>query len=141
MCESTLRLRVFGPDGISPGSVVRGSRILQLFTDAITEILVRNAHRLDRVETMDAQFPSVVLSGEYIEVKVVRVGCDDGSWHLQCIAHKVVALRSDNKGFLALSSPELIATATAIAHVIHEPISTQSPAKVINIRRQDKVRR
>src|SRR5579863_1400693 len=109
--HTTLRLRMSAHDGHYAGGLVDGARMLQLFGDVATELLIR----LDGDEGLFRAYESVeflapVFAGDYIEVtaEIVRVG--DTSRRMQFEALKVIS---------NLRAPGIAASA---ADVLSEPI-------------------
>lgn len=54
--ESLIRLRMSTSDGHYAGGLVDGARILQLFGDAVTEVLIRHDGDEGLMRTMNAEF-------------------------------------------------------------------------------------
>lgn len=119
MDQGTLRLRVHDQNE-QLGTLVRGTRVLQLFSDAITEILAADGRRSVKFDSWDAEFPGLIRNGEYLEAKVTRAPIRDGVMQFECAAYKVVALAPDGEELIALREPELIATASV---VVQAPLS------------------
>ncbi len=101
----TLRLRMSAHDGHYAGGLVDGARILQLFGDVATELLIRH----DGDEGLFRAYESVdflapVYVGDYIEAtgKIVRVGKTSRSMEFE--ARKVIRLMPESEGALAPSS-------------------------------------
>src|SRR3954470_7459971 len=75
--EASIRLRMSSHDGHYAGGLVDGSRMLQLFGDVATELLIR----LDGDEGLFRAYESIeflapVYAGDYIEAwgKIIQVG-------------------------------------------------------------------
>lgn len=106
---ATLRLRMSSHDGHYAGGLVDGARMLGLFGDVATELLIR----MDGDEGLFRAYQSVeflapVFSGDYIEVvgKITRVG--KTSRDMEFEARKVIQPLPPEKGGLAVSSAELL---------------------------------
>lgn len=106
---ATLRLRMSSHDGHYAGGLVDGARMLGLFGDVATELLIR----LDGDEGLFRAYQSVeflapVFSGDYIEVigKITRVG--KTSRDMEFEARKVIQPLPPEKGGLAVSSAEFL---------------------------------
>ena len=104
-----LRLRMGGPDGHYAGGLVDGARMLQLFGDVATELLIR----LDGDEGLFRAYESVeflapVYVGDYVEAvgRIVRVGRTSRTMEFE--ARKVIQLVPSAKGGLAVSSAEVL---------------------------------
>lgn len=107
--ETRLRLRMSSHDGHYAGGLVDGARMLQLFGDAATELLIR----LDGDEGLFRAYRSVeflapVFVGDYIEVtgQLVRVGKTSRDMRFE--ARKVIQPLPADRGGLAPSSAELL---------------------------------
>src|SRR6476619_7592438 len=97
-----IRLRMGGHDGHYAGGLVDGARMLQLFGDVATELLIR----LDGDEGLFRAYESVeflapVFAGDYIEVegKIVQIGKTSRS--MEFVARKVIQPLSLDRGGLA----------------------------------------
>jgi acyl-CoA hydrolase len=109
LLESTLKLRIGAHDCHYAGGLVDGAKMLQLFGDVATELLIR----LDGDEGLfrayeNVEFLAPVYSGDYIEVtgRIVKVG--KTSRVMEFEARKVIQLLSLENGGLAASSAEVI---------------------------------
>lgn len=107
--EAILRLRMGSHDAHYAGNLVDGARMLQLFGDVATELLIR----FDGDEGLFRAYESVeflapVYAGDYIEVrgKIVRVG--NTSRNMEFEARKVIQPLPEDKGGLAVSSSEVL---------------------------------
>ena len=109
-----LRVRIGAHDAHYGGNLVDGARILQLFGDVATELLIRR----DGDEGLFAGYSSVeflapVHSGDYIEAsgEIVRVG--KRSREMTFEARKVIAARPDLGPTSAQALPEPLVVARA----------------------------
>jgi 3-aminobutyryl-CoA ammonia-lyase len=107
--EVVIRLRMSAHDGHYAGNLVDGARMLQLFGDVATELLIR----YDGDEGLFRAYESVeflapVFAGDYIEAwgKIVRVGKTSRTMEFE--ARKVIQPLSPEKGGLAVSSAEVL---------------------------------
>ncbi len=103
----TIRLRMSAHDAHYGGDLVDGARMLALFGDVATELLIRS----DGDEGLFASYDSVeflapVYAGDYIEAegRIVRVG--NRSRAMEFEARKVIAARPD----LGPAKAEVLAT-------------------------------
>ncbi len=101
----TLRLRMSQADAHYGGGLVDGARILALFGDAATELLVRE----DGDEGLLRAYRSVELlaptrAGDFLEVEAALVRIGDTSRDMRFEARKVIAARPER----ADSSAELL---------------------------------
>jgi 3-aminobutyryl-CoA ammonia-lyase len=108
--EVMIRLRMGGHDGHYAGGLVDGARMLQLFGDVATELLIR----LDGDEGLFRAYESVeflapVYVGDYIEAvgRIVSIG--KSSRKIEFSARKVVLATPPERGGKAVSSAEFLA--------------------------------
>ena len=92
----TLRVRMSAHDAHYGGNLVDGARILSLFGDVATELLIR----LDGDEGLFVAYDTVeflapVYAGDYVEAegRIVKVG--NTSRRMEFEARKVIAARTD----------------------------------------------
>jgi len=105
-----IRLRMGTHDAHYAGDLVDGARMLQLFGDVATELLIR----LDGDEGLFRAYDSVeflapVYAGDYIEAegKIENVGNTSRKMHFE--ARKVISLiREGEDGYLAPSSAKVL---------------------------------
>lgn len=114
MPQATLRLRLGSHDAHYAGNLVDGAKMLQLFGDVATELLIR----LDGDEGLFRAYESIeflapVYAGDYIEVtgRVVEVGKTSRKMDFE--AKKVIRL---------LTSAGVDQAAASAAEVIEQPI-------------------
>ena len=93
---ATLRVRMSSHDGHYGGALVDGARMLALFGDVATELLVR----LDGDEGLFASYDSVeflapVYAGDFIEAQGRIVKFGRTSRRMEFEARKVIAARPD----------------------------------------------
>ena len=119
--ESLIRLRMSTADGHYAGGLVDGARILQLFGDAVTEVLIRHDGDEGLMRAMQSEFLVPVRSGDYLEVRARLVSVGKSSRTCECTAHKIIELvdPADSAANL-LAEPVLVVKATAIAVVATE---------------------
>jgi 3-aminobutyryl-CoA ammonia-lyase len=112
---ATIRLRMSAHDGHYGGGLVDGARILALFGDVATELLIR----LDGDEGLFAAYEEIrflapTYAGDYIEAegRIVRIG--KTSRRMEFEARKVIAARPDiaDSAADALDSPIVVCRAT-----------------------------
>ena len=94
--RSLIRLRMSAHDAHYGGNLVDGARMLALFGDVATELLIR----MDGDEGLfvgydSVEFKAPVYAGDYIEAegRIVKVG--NTSRRMEFEARKVIAVRSD----------------------------------------------
>ncbi len=118
--RALIRVRMSSADAHYGGNLVDGARILALFGDAATELLVRR----DGDEGLFAGYESVeflapVRAGDYIEASARIVSVGNRSRRMEFEAHKVIAARPDVSPSAAEFLPEPIlvcrATGTCVA--------------------------
>ena len=113
--KSTIRLRMSNADAHYGGNLVDGARMLALFGDAATELLI--IHDGDEglfVAYDNVEFLAPVYAGDYIEVtgKILSVG--NSSRKMVFEAKKVIAPRPDLSPSACdhLDPPELVCMAS-----------------------------
>ena len=137
--EAVIRLRMGGEDAHYAGGLVDGSKMLKLFGDVATELLIR----LDGDEGLFRAYESVeflapVKSGDYIEARGRLVSIGNSSRKMEFTAHKVIqslegnapAVGASSTGLAgavgatstALSTALLTAPAVSAAEVLDEPV-------------------
>ncbi|SCL87303.1 3-aminobutyryl-CoA ammonia lyase [Sporanaerobacter sp. PP17-6a] len=96
MSEAMIRLRMSSGDSHYGGNLVDGAKMLQLFGDVATELLIRQ----DGDEGLFAgyeeiEFLSPVFAGDYIEAvgEIIKIG--NSSRKMKFEARKVIAARPD----------------------------------------------
>lgn len=121
--ESLIRLRMSTADGHYAGGLVDGARVLQLFGDAVTEVLIRHDGDEGLMRAMQSEFLAPVRSGDYLEVRAKLVSVGTSSRTFECTAHKVIQLdnQTDSAASL-LAEATLVVKATAVAVV---PVAKQ----------------
>jgi 3-aminobutyryl-CoA ammonia-lyase len=116
--ESLIRLRMSTADGHYAGGLVDGARVLQLFGDAVTEVLIRHDGDEGLMRAMQSEFLVPVRSGDYLEVRAKLVSVGNSSRTFECTAHKVIQLNNQTESAASLlAEPILVVKATAVAVV------------------------
>ena len=116
--ESLIRLRMSTADGHYAGGLVDGARVLQLFGDAVTEVLIRHDGDEGLMRAMQSEFLAPVRSGDYLEVRAKLVSVGTTSRRFECTAHKVIQLDNQTDSAASqLAEPTLVVKATAVAVV------------------------
>lgn len=108
--RSKIRLRMSSHDAHYGGNLVDGARMLGLFGDVATELLIQldGDEGLFRAYDM-VEFLAPVYAGDYIEAEgwITEVG--NSSRKMEFEARKVIApLKEGEKGYLAASSAEVL---------------------------------
>lgn len=98
MTEVLIRLRLSEHDAHYAGGLVNGSRMLDLFGDVATELLIR--HDGDEglfVAYDNVEFKAPVYAGDFIEArgKIVTIG--NSSRRMEFVATKVITLDPDGE--------------------------------------------
>jgi 3-aminobutyryl-CoA ammonia-lyase len=103
--KSTLRLRIGQHDAHYGGNLVDGARILALFGDVATEILIRHDGDEGLFRAYDSvEFLAPVYAGDFIEVEGELLQVGGSSRKMRFEARKVIRPRSD----LSDSAAELL---------------------------------
>lgn len=113
--KSLIRLRMSSHDAHYGGNLVDGARMLQLFGDVATELLIQ----LDGDEGLFKAYDSVefmapVFAGDYIEAEGEIVNVGNSSRKMVFEARKVIVLRPDISDSAAdvLAEPIVVCRAT-----------------------------
>ncbi|MFN0179464.1 MAG: hotdog domain-containing protein [Gemmatimonadales bacterium] len=116
--ESLIRLRMSTADGHYAGGLVDGARILQLFGDAVTEVLIRHDGDEGLMRAMQSEYLAPVRGGDYVEVRAKLVSVGNSSRTIECTAHKLIELVDPaDSAANVLAEPVLVVKATAVAVV------------------------
>ena len=134
--KTRLRVRMSGHDAHYGGGLVDGARVLALFGDAATELLIR----LDGDEGLFRAYDSVeflapVYAGDYLEVEAELVAQGRSSRKMRFEARKVIRPRGDLSPSAAEVCGEPIvvarATGTCVTPVALQRIRTAASGKVV----------
>ncbi len=118
--KSMIRLRMGAHDAHYGGNLVDGAKMLQLFGDVATELLILNDgdEGLFKAYT-DVEFMAPVFAGDYIEAvgEIVEVG--NSSRKMKFEARKVIVPRTDINDSAAdvLEEPIVVCRATGVCVV------------------------
>jgi 3-aminobutyryl-CoA ammonia-lyase len=116
--EGVIKVRMSGADAHYAGGLVDGAKILQLFGDAITELLIRRDGDEGLSRMMKSEFLAPVRSGDYLEIRAKIVAVGKSSRTIECTAHKIIELVSpDDSAANVLAEPILVAKCTDVAVV------------------------
>jgi acyl-CoA hydrolase len=109
--ETCLRLRMGSHDAHYAGNLVDGARMLQLFGDVATELLIRYDGDEGLFRAYEKiEFLAPVYAGDYIEARgrIVQVGKTSRTMEFEAV--KVIRLLTPDQGGLAPSSAEILGT-------------------------------
>jgi len=110
-----IRLRMSSHDAHYGGNLVDGAKMLQLFGDVATELLIRNDGDEGLFAAYDnVEFLAPVFAGDYIEAsgKITKIG--NTSRKMEFTAYKVIIPRTDISDSAAdyLKEPVLVCRAS-----------------------------
>ncbi len=113
--KATIRLRMSAADAHYGGNLVDGARMLALFGDVATELLIRQDGDEGLFVAYDkVEFLAPVYAGDFIEAvgEITKVG--NSSRKMEFTAHKVISLRTDISDSAAdvLDPPVLVCKAS-----------------------------
>ena len=115
--ESLIRIRMSATDAHYGGGLVDGAKVLSLFGDVATELLIQ----MDGDEGLflrydEVEFTAPVYEGDYIEVKGWVVKSGNTSRTMEFEARKVITARREVAPTAAdfLAEPILVARATGV---------------------------
>jgi acyl-CoA hydrolase len=109
--EVTLRLRMGSHDAHYAGNLVDGARMLALFGDVATELLIRHDGDEGLFRAYESvEFLAPVFAGDYIEAwgRITKVGKTSRTMEFE--ARKVIQPKPPEKGGKAVSSAEVLTT-------------------------------
>lgn len=124
MKEVMIRLRMSTHDAHYAGDLVDGARMLQLFGDVATELLIRHDGDEGLFVAYDGvEFTAPVYAGDYIEAtgKITRVG--NTSRKMEFVAKKVITAVKDSDFESAaelLAEPIVVCKASGTCVVLKE---------------------
>ena len=125
--EAMIRVRMGGHDAHYAGGLVDGAKMLQLFGDVATELLIR----LDGDEGLFRAYESVeflapVSAGDYIEAvgKIIQTG--KTSRKMEFVARKVIRPIPAENGGLGPSSAEYLAEPIVVCRATGTCVTPQS---------------
>ncbi len=133
MDKVKIRLRLGSHDAHYAGNLVDGAKILQLFGDVATELLIR----LDGDEGLFRAYESVeflapVKAGDYIEAEGWIVEKGNSSRKIKFEARKVItSLTKEEEGYLAESSAKVLDEPIIVCKAIGTCV-TPKPLQRIN---------
>lgn len=94
--KSVIRLRMSAHDAHYGGNLVDGARMLQLFGDVATELLIMNDGDEGLFKAYDmVEFCAPVFAGDYIEAEGEIVSTGNTSRKMTFVAKKVIVPRPD----------------------------------------------
>lgn len=115
MEKVVIRLRMGSNDAHYGGNLVDGAKMLQLFGDVATELLIRHDgdEGLFKAYNM-VEFMAPVYAGEFIEAEGVITKVGNTSRQMEFVARKVVVPRPDISASAAdfLAEPIIVCKAT-----------------------------
>jgi 3-aminobutyryl-CoA ammonia-lyase len=113
--KATLRLRLSAHDAHYGGGLVDGARVLGLFGDVATELLIRRDGDEGLFRAYDSiEFLAPVYAGDFLEVEGEIVSEGNSSRKMRFEARKVIAPRTDISDSAAdvLERPVVVCRAT-----------------------------
>ncbi|MCL2008676.1 MAG: hypothetical protein FWG77_11405 [Treponema sp.] len=121
--KAFIRLRMSAKDAHYGGNLVDGARMLQLFGDLATELLIRNDGDEGLFKAFDmVEFMAPVYAGDYIEAEGEIVSTGNTSRKMVFNAKKVIIPRPDinDSACEVLSEPLLVCKASGTCVVPKE---------------------
>jgi 3-aminobutyryl-CoA ammonia-lyase len=113
-CVALIRVRMSAHDAHYGGDLVDGARVLGLFGDVATELLIRGDGDEGLFVAYDlVEFKAPVHAGDYLEARGWITGTGTTSRTMEFTAHKVIAARPDLSPSAAdvLAEPVLVVRA------------------------------
>ena len=121
--EVVIRLRMSTHDAHYGGNLVDGARMLQLFGDVATELLIRHDGDEGLFKAYDnVEFTAPVYAGDYIEATGKIVSTGNSSRKMEFVAKKVIVPRPDISDSAAdfLEEPVVVCVASGTCVVPKE---------------------
>ncbi|MEK7395740.1 MAG: hotdog domain-containing protein [Candidatus Poribacteria bacterium] len=115
LSKAMLRVRVSSHDGHYAGGLVDGAKLLQLFGDVATELLIKFDGDEGLFRAYDnVEFLAPVFAGDYIEAtgRIVKAGKTSRTMEFE--AKKVISLLPHERGGKGASSAEVLAVPTIV---------------------------
>lgn len=121
--KAMIRVRMGNQDAHYGGNLVDGGKIMALFGDLATELLIRLDGDEGLFKAYDmVEFMEAVYAGDFIEVtgEIVKVG--NSSRKMEFVAKKVIVARTDISGSAAdfLEEPIIVARASGTCITLNE---------------------
>ncbi len=119
--HSLLRVRMSEHDVHYGGGLVDGARVLALFGDAVTELMIRHDGDEGLFRAYESiEFLAPIHAGDYLEIRAELLEVGHTSRKVRCTAHKVIqpAYHINGSAAEVLQKPVLVATAVGTAVVL-----------------------
>jgi 3-aminobutyryl-CoA ammonia-lyase len=127
--ESFLRVRIAAHEAHYGGGLVDGARVLSLFGDAVTELMIRHDGDEGLFRAYESiEFLAPVYAGDFLEIRAKIVEVGHTSRQVECTAHKVIrsAGHIGDSAAETLAEPVLVCRAVGTAVV---PLEKQRRGK------------
>lgn len=116
--DSLIRVRMSTADCHYAGGLVDGARVLQLCSDAVTEVLIRHDGDEGLMRAIESEHLAPVCSGDYLEIRAKLVSVGRTSRTFECTAHKIIELvRPEDSAARLIAEPTLALKARCVAVV------------------------
>ncbi len=113
--RATLRLRLSQADAHYGGGLIDGARMLALFGDLATELLIRHDGDEGLFRAYESvEFLAPVYAGDYVEVEGELVSVGNTSRKMSFVAKKVIAPRVD----ISSSAAEVLAEPVVVCRAV-----------------------
>jgi len=118
--ESMLRIRISEHDAHYGGGLVDGARVLALFGDAVTELMIRHDGDEGLFRAYESiEFLAPIYAGDFLEVRAELLEVGRTSRKVRCWAYKVIqpAYHVSDSAAEVLAEPVLVCSAVGTAVV------------------------
>jgi 3-aminobutyryl-CoA ammonia-lyase len=118
--ESFLRVRIAASEAHYGGGLVDGARVLALFGDAVTELMIRHDGDEGLFRAYESiEFLAPVYAGDFLEIRAELIKVGRTSRQTLCTAYKVIQSTNHSTASAAeiLAEPVLVCKAVGTAVV------------------------
>ena len=125
--KATVRLRMSAHDAHYGGNLVDGARMLALFGDVATEILIRHDGDEGLFRAYEqVEFLAPVFAGDYIEAEAELVHVGNTSRKMKFEARKVIQPRVD----LSASAAEVLETPVVVCRAVGTCVTPKDKQRI-----------
>lgn len=125
--KATVRLRMSAHDAHYGGNLVDGARMLALFGDVATEILIRHDGDEGLFRAYEqVEFLAPVYAGDYVEAEAELVHAGNTSRKMKFEARKVIQPRTD----VSASAAEVLETPVVVCRAVGTCVTPKDKQRI-----------